>query len=51
MPTTMPAVAPAGVPPPLEGVIVTVRDDVATITGATVTVYDDDCGLIIPDDA
>ena len=51
MPTTMPAMVSAGVPRPLEGAIVTVADDVATITGAPVTVDDDDCGFVIPDDA
>lgn len=33
----MPAVVPTGVPPPLEGVTVTVTDDVG-------------CGVVIPDD-
>ena len=52
MPTPMPAKVPAGVPPPLKGAIVRVADDVATVTGPTVTVADDDdCDVIIPDDA
>ena len=52
MPTTMPAMVPVDVPPPLEGVTVTVAHDVATVTGAPVTVADEDnCDVIIPDDA
>lgn len=37
MPTTMPAMVPTGVPPPLEGATATIAGDV-------------DCGVIIPDD-
>ena len=51
MPMTMPAMVPAGVPPPLEGATVTVADDVSTVTGATVMVADDDGDVIIPGDA
>ena len=51
MPTTMPAMVPAGVLPPLEGPTVTVADDVTIVTGPTVTVADDDGDVIIPDDA
>ena len=52
MPTTMPAMVPIGVPPPLEGATVTVAHEAATVTGAPVTVADeDDCDVIIPDDA
>lgn len=47
MPTTMPAMVPAGVPPPLKGATVTVANDVATVT----VVDDDDCDVMIPDDA
>ena len=43
MPTTVPAMVAAGVPPRLEG---------ATVTVATVTVADAvDCGVNVPDDA
>lgn len=38
---------PAGVPPPLKGATVTVANDVATVT----VVDDDDCDVMIPDDA
>ena len=42
---------PAGVPPLLEGATVTVADDVATVTGVTVMVADDDDDVTIPNDA
>ena len=51
MPTTIPAIVPAGVPPLLEGATVTVADDVATVTGVTVMVADDDDDVTIPNDA